>query len=96
MTPRRRIFLVDDNEGLDVLVTNAGISGATAPVVDFPVDTWNAVVNVNLTGTFMVTPRAILCSGSPLPAPRGSRQGLQKCLAIGTGVAGTIEQTVTC
>ncbi|MDB5825766.1 MAG: 3-oxoacyl-[acyl-carrier-protein] reductase [Herminiimonas sp.] len=45
--------------GLDVLVNNAGIAGATAPVVDYPIDTWNAVVGVNLTGTFMVTQRAI-------------------------------------
>lgn len=45
--------------GLDVLVNNVGIAGATAPVVDYPIDTWNAVVNLNLTGTFMVTQRAI-------------------------------------
>ncbi|MBS0466440.1 MAG: SDR family oxidoreductase, partial [Proteobacteria bacterium] len=45
--------------GLDVLVNNAGIAGATAPVVDYPLDTWNAVVGINLTGTFMVTQRAI-------------------------------------
>lgn len=45
--------------GLDVLVNNAGIAGATAPVVDYPLDTWNAVVSINLTGTFMVTQRAI-------------------------------------
>jgi NAD(P)-dependent dehydrogenase (short-subunit alcohol dehydrogenase family) len=45
--------------GLDVLVNNAGISGATAPVAEYPLDTWHAVVNVNLTGTFMVTQRAI-------------------------------------
>ena len=45
--------------GLDVLVNNAGIAGATAPVADYPIDTWDAVINVNLTGTFMVTQRAI-------------------------------------
>lgn len=45
--------------GLDVLVNNAGIAGATAPTVDYPVETWNAVVSVNLNGTFMVTQRAI-------------------------------------
>ena len=45
--------------GLDVLVNNAGIAGATAPTVDYPVDTWNAVINVNLNATFMVTQRAI-------------------------------------
>lgn len=45
--------------GIDVLVNNAGIAGATAPVEAYPMDTWNAVVSVNLTGTFMVTQRAI-------------------------------------
>lgn len=45
--------------GLDVLVNNAGIAGATAPVAEYPLDTWHAVVNINLTGTFMVTQRAI-------------------------------------
>lgn len=45
--------------GLDVLVNNAGIAGATAPVTDYPIETWNAVVAINLTGTFMVTQRAI-------------------------------------
>ena len=38
---------------------NAGIAGATAPTADYPVDTWHAVMNVNLNGTFMVTQRAI-------------------------------------
>ncbi|MBS0307419.1 MAG: SDR family oxidoreductase [Proteobacteria bacterium] len=45
--------------GLDVLVNNAGIAGATAAVADYPIETWNAVVNINLNGTFMVTQRAI-------------------------------------
>jgi NAD(P)-dependent dehydrogenase (short-subunit alcohol dehydrogenase family) len=55
--------------GLDVLVNNAGIAGATAAVADYPIDTWNAVVNVNLTGTFMVTQRAIpLLKQSPAGA----------------------------
>lgn len=45
--------------GLDVLINNAGIAGATAPAADYPVDTWAAVVNINLTGTLLVTQRAI-------------------------------------
>lgn len=45
--------------GLDVLVNNAGIAGAAAPAEDYPLDTWHAVLGVNLTGTFMVTRRAI-------------------------------------
>jgi NAD(P)-dependent dehydrogenase (short-subunit alcohol dehydrogenase family) len=45
--------------GLDVLVNNAGISGPTAPVEDMDPDAWEAVMQVNLTGTFNVTRCAI-------------------------------------
>ncbi|MPV37578.1 SDR family oxidoreductase [Georgenia subflava] len=45
--------------GLDVLVNNAGIAGATTPVEEYPRDTWDAVINVNLNGTFLVTQRAV-------------------------------------
>jgi NAD(P)-dependent dehydrogenase (short-subunit alcohol dehydrogenase family) len=41
--------------GLDVLVNNAGISGPTAPVEEVDPDKWEAVMNVNLNGTFNVT-----------------------------------------
>jgi NAD(P)-dependent dehydrogenase (short-subunit alcohol dehydrogenase family) len=45
--------------GLDVLVNNAGISGPTAPIDEYPIDGWTSVIGVNLTGTFLVTQRAI-------------------------------------
>lgn len=45
--------------GLDVLINNAGIAGVTAPTEECPLDAWTSVVNVNLTGTFMVTQHAI-------------------------------------
>ena len=45
--------------GLDVLVNNAGISGPTAPVEEVDPDKWEAVMNVNLNGTFNVTRLAI-------------------------------------
>ena len=45
--------------GIDVLVNNAGIGGPTKPVHELdPVD-WDAVLKVNLTGTFDVTRNAI-------------------------------------
>jgi NAD(P)-dependent dehydrogenase (short-subunit alcohol dehydrogenase family) len=37
---------------IDILVNCAGITGATAPVQEFPVDSWLQVINVNLNGTF--------------------------------------------
>jgi NAD(P)-dependent dehydrogenase (short-subunit alcohol dehydrogenase family) len=45
--------------GLDVLVNNAGIAGPTASVADMDPDAWEAVLRVNLTGTFTVTQHAI-------------------------------------
>jgi len=37
---------------IDILVNNAGISGRNAPTVDYPVDEWQRVLAVNLSGTF--------------------------------------------
>jgi len=37
---------------VDILVNCAGITGATVPVQDFPVDSWQRVMNVNLNGIF--------------------------------------------
>ncbi len=45
--------------GLDVLVNNAGISGPTAPVEEYDPDAWEAVMQVNLNGTFNITRLAI-------------------------------------
>ena len=41
--------------GLDVLVNNAGISGPTAPVENADPDQWEAVMTVDVIGTFHVT-----------------------------------------
>jgi NAD(P)-dependent dehydrogenase (short-subunit alcohol dehydrogenase family) len=45
--------------GIDVLVNNAGVSGPTTAVQDLDPDAWEAVLAVNLTGTFNVTRHAI-------------------------------------
>jgi NAD(P)-dependent dehydrogenase (short-subunit alcohol dehydrogenase family) len=42
-------------EGLNVLVNCAGVGGVTAPVVDLPVADFRATVEVNLTGTFLMS-----------------------------------------
>jgi 3-oxoacyl-[acyl-carrier protein] reductase len=38
--------------GVDLLVCSAGITGATAPVVDYPLDSWRDVIDINLGGVF--------------------------------------------
>ncbi|SRR6266568_2220859 len=45
--------------GIDVLVNNGGIAGPTAPVEKMDPDAWEAVLALNLTGTFNVTRLAI-------------------------------------
>jgi NAD(P)-dependent dehydrogenase (short-subunit alcohol dehydrogenase family) len=45
--------------GLDVLVNNAGISGQTASVEDSDPDQWEAVMTVDVIGTFHVTRHSI-------------------------------------
>nr|WP_025560261.1 SDR family NAD(P)-dependent oxidoreductase [Sphingomonas sp. UNC305MFCol5.2] len=37
---------------VDVLVCSAGITGATAPVHEYPLDSWERVVSINLNGLF--------------------------------------------
>jgi len=38
---------------IDVQVNNAGIAGINTPVIDYPVDEWERVLKVNLTGPFL-------------------------------------------
>lgn len=38
--------------GLDIAVNNAGISGPLAPVGEYPIDGWDKVIAVNLSGVF--------------------------------------------
>jgi 3-oxoacyl-[acyl-carrier protein] reductase len=37
---------------IDILINNAGILGPIAPVVDYPIEDWNKVLAVNLSGAF--------------------------------------------
>jgi 3alpha(or 20beta)-hydroxysteroid dehydrogenase len=39
--------------GLDVLVNNAGVSGGTRALLDIDLAQWQAIIDVNLTGTFL-------------------------------------------
>ncbi|UYY79533.1 SDR family NAD(P)-dependent oxidoreductase [Sphingomonas sp. R1] len=37
---------------IDILVCSAGITGATVPVHEFPLDSWRRVIDINLNGLF--------------------------------------------
>lgn len=38
--------------GIDILVNSAGITGPTVPLMEFPIDGWKQVIDINLNGTF--------------------------------------------
>src|ERR1700722_8075125 len=39
---------------IDVLVVSAGITGPNIPLIDYPIDAWRQVMQVNVNGTFYV------------------------------------------
>ena len=40
------------NSNIDILINNAGITGPTASLWEYDIDTWKKVVDINLMGTF--------------------------------------------
>lgn len=45
--------------GVDILCANAGIAGVTSNLWEYPVDTWNAVQNINVNGVFYCCKAAV-------------------------------------
>jgi NAD(P)-dependent dehydrogenase (short-subunit alcohol dehydrogenase family) len=75
---------VDHFGKLDVLVNNAGVDGAMAPIADSPLEAFDALMAVNLRGVFVMTKHAIpyllksdassvinISSGSVMKSPPG-------------------------
>jgi NAD(P)-dependent dehydrogenase (short-subunit alcohol dehydrogenase family) len=56
---------------LDLLFNNAGVGAPAVPMEDLPLEQWRAVVDTNLTGTFLCTREAIRLMKSQ--RPRGGR-----------------------
>lgn len=52
--------------GIDIIVNSAGIAGPTVPSLDYGLDDWRRVIDVNLTGTFLVCKQV-----APLLVARG-------------------------
>ncbi len=44
---------------LDILINNAGVGGPSAPVEEIDNDEWDRCIQINLTGTFLMTKRAV-------------------------------------
>lgn len=60
---------------VNILVNNAGIAGPTTDLVDMPLDDWNEVLAINLTGAF-------LCCKAAIPVMRAAGGG--KIVNIGS------------
>ena len=56
-----RVFadLQKSHDHLDILVNNAGIAGPSAPIDTHDVEGWERCIQVNLSGTFYVTRKAV-------------------------------------
>lgn len=72
---------VDEYGGLDAAVNNAGTSGSSANVADYPLDEWQRVVDLNLTGVF-------LCLRRELTVMAGRGRGAIVNVASAAGLVG--------
>ena len=43
---------ITNENKIDILINNAGITGPTAPLWEYDVEMWNKIIQINLTGTF--------------------------------------------
>jgi len=72
----------EDLGKIDILINNAGINGPVANTWDYPVEDWNRVLAVNLTGVFY-------CTRVILPAMRERKYGRIVNIASMAGKEGT-------
>lgn len=91
------------HDAVDILVNNAGATWG-APAEDHPLDAWRKVIDLNLTGTFLLTQRIAVASMIPRGGGRivnvASIAGLQAnnprmtgTVAYNTSKAGVINMT---
>ena len=66
--PTRRMATLQALGRIDVLVCSAGITGPNSPLVDYPVDAWKQVFDVNVHGLF-------LCNRAVVPIMRSGDYG---------------------
>jgi NAD(P)-dependent dehydrogenase (short-subunit alcohol dehydrogenase family) len=78
---------------LDVLFNNAGIGAPAMPLEELPFERWQAVVNINLTGTFLCTQHAVRMMKAQ--KPHGGRIINNGSISAHTPRPGAVSYTAT-
>ena len=90
---------ITSNNGIDILINNAGITGPTAPLWEYDVEMWNKIVQINLVGTFnccrAIVPNMIKNNYGRIVyvASVAGKDGNANASAYSAGKAGTIGLT---
>ena len=90
---------LDKNKTIDILVNNAGIAGPSFKTWEYPIDQWQNVVDIDLTGVFYccraVTPHMIKNNYGRIVnvASVAGKDGNANASAYSVGKAGTIGLT---
>ena len=86
---------------VDVLVNNAGIAGPSMPVVDYPIEEWKRVIDIDLTGPFLccraVVPRMVTAGYGRIVniASVAGKEGNANAAAYGAAKGGLITFTTS-
>jgi len=90
---------ITNKTNIDILINNAGITGPTAPLWEYDIETWKKVVDINLMGTFnccrAVIPNMIKNNYGRIVnvASVAGKDGNANASAYSTGKAGAIGLT---
>ncbi|MEA2258536.1 MAG: 2-dehydro-3-deoxy-L-rhamnonate dehydrogenase [Acidobacteriaceae bacterium] len=66
---------ISEHGRIDILVANAGIAGPNHKTWEYPIDAWQQIIDINLTGVFFVLP-----SYRPAHVEIQLRTGRNRCL----------------